>query len=138
MSGAHISTRVDEVISASINQSAGGSLTVGPFSRDVIVNRFGAVITTATDTGATAITTSPDVGSASVPSGTGANKSVVKDAVASPSAVDGSQPGQYVLTKGATLTVTSAAVGASGGAYRLFAEVIKLPLPVDGTNVIAG
>lgn len=138
MSGAMIEVRAEEVISASINQSAGGSLTVGPFAHDAVVQRFGAVITTALTVGNVAVTTNANVGSATLPNGTAAGKVVVKDAVKNPAAGEGEQPEQYVLPKGSTFTVTGAAVASSAGAYRLFAEVIKKPLHVDGVNVLAG
>lgn len=137
MSNANMAGRNHRTVSGSaVSQSAGGSLAIGPFPVPVIVVRFGALVTTTTTTGATSLTSSPNVGSVSIPSGAAADKVYVTNAKAAPAAQDGTQPGQYVLPVGDTLTVTGAAVGGSSGAYRIFIDYIEKPLVADSVDVI--
>lgn len=135
MSGANMENRPEVVVSAAITKSAGGALTVGPYPNDAIVQRFGALVTTATATNPTSVTTNADVGTLTIPTVTAAGVVVVKNALLDPSPSDGQQPGQYVLPSGSTLVITGA-VAAGAGVYHLFAEIIKKPIHVDGVNVL--
>lgn len=135
MSGSLMENRPEVVLSAAITKSAGGALTVGPFPNDVIVQRIGALVTTTTATNPTSVTTSPDIGSLTIPTVTSAGVVVVKNTFLTPAAGSGAQKGQYVLASGSTLTVTGAAA-AGAGVYNLFAEIIRKPIHVDGVNVL--
>jgi len=140
-----IETRSQVVQSASaVTKSTGGTLTVGPFSRDTIIVRYGAVVTTDFDTDGATITLD-DNGDYEqefdLPKDAEAGMSFAKYAVANPDA-DGFEPiyrgfksdpapGQLRLKAGETVTITGQIpTGGGSGAYYLFAEVIQLPLQV--------
>lgn len=143
MAGSMIETRSQVVQSASaVTKSTGGTLTVGPFSRDTIIVRYGAVVTTDFDTAGATITLD-DNGDYDqefdLPKDAEAGMSFAKYAVANPDA-DGFEPiyrgfksdpapGQLRLKAGETVTITGQSSTGSG-AYYLFAEVIQLPLQV--------
>ena len=145
MAGSMIETRAQVVQSASaVTKSTGGTLTVGPFSRDTIIVRYGAVVTTDFDTDGATITldASGDYEQEfDLPKDAEAGMSFAKYAVANPDA-DGFEPiyrgfksdpapGQLRLKAGETVTITGQIpTGGGSGAYYLFAEVIQLPLQV--------
>lgn len=145
MAGSMIETRSQVVQSASaVTKSTGGTLTVGPFSRDTIIVRYGAVVTTDFDTDGATITldASGDYEQEfDLPKDAVAGMSFAKYAVANPDA-DGFEPiyrgfksdpapGQLRLNAGESVTITGQIPSGGGsGAYYLFAEVIQLPLQV--------
>ena len=145
MAGSMIETRSQVVQSASaVTKSTGGTLTVGPFSRDTIIVRYGAIVTTDFDTDGATITldASGDYEQEfDLPKDAEAGMSFAKYAVANPDA-DGFEPiyrgfksdpapGQLRLKAGETVTITGQIpTGGGSGAYYLFAEVIQLPLQV--------
>lgn len=145
MSGAMIETRVEEVISAELTQVAGGSLTVGPFARDAVIQRVGMLVINPLDIGDVTVTFDNAGVSESdfvVPSGAAANSvhvHEVYDLAEVNIGVDAegvsTSPSRYVLPKGTTVAVSAAAVATATGDYRLFAEIIKLPLSKGGDGV---
>lgn len=134
-----IASRAELLMSSEITQVAGGSLTIGPYTHDVLIQRFGVLVSLATTVGNTTITLTcgSTTNTLTVPTGTPAGTVMMKTAIANPGASEtgvSKAGGLLILPAGSTASVAGDLVATSAGKYYISVE--KVTLPIDNNAVV--